>query len=75
MESDKVKFNSINNTNDFIKVDNDKILNINFIRWIQKKDECFYICSKMDGCRIEDTQSVCKITNSQTYCKLFNLFN
>ena len=77
-QNDKVDYYSINNSIDnrsFIKVDDDRIININFIRWVKKKDECFYICSKLTGCSIEDTHSVCKTTNSQTYYKLFNLFN
>jgi hypothetical protein len=71
--------NSINGT--FIKVDDDRIINTNFIRWIKKKDECFYICSKLSGCYSDinniktDTHSVCKSTNSESYNKLLNLFN
>ncbi len=70
-----------NNFNEkFIKVDNDKVLNLEFIRWIKKIDECFYICSKADGCISNDkfidsgTNRVCKSTNSVSYNKLAKLF-
>ena len=62
----------------FIKVDDDKIINIQFIRWIKKTDECFKICSKIHGCRnvppYNDSDSVCKETNSNTYYQLLKLF-
>ena len=70
-----------NNFNEkFIKVDNDKVLNFEFIRWIKRKDECFYICSKVDGCISNEnfigngTNRVCKSTNSFSYNKLAKLF-
>jgi len=70
-----------NNSNEkFIKVDNDKVLNLEFIRWIKKMDECFYICSKMNGCYSNneninnETNRVCKSTNSVSYNKLAKLF-
>ena len=70
-----------NNFNEkFIKVDNDKVLNLEFIRWIKKTDECFYICSKMNGCYSNNeninngTNRVCKSTNSVSYNKLAKLF-
>jgi hypothetical protein len=59
----------------FIKIDDEKILNVNYIRWIQKKDECFYICSKMDGCTIiEGSVRVCKTTNSESFHKIMKMF-
>ena len=70
-----------NSTNgNFIKVDGNRIINTNFIRWIKKKDECFYICSKLTGCSSDDkittdTHSVCKSTNSESHHKILNLFN
>jgi len=76
----KLNNNSFNNEN-FIKVDGDRILNVNFIRWIKKTDECFNICSRMDGCYSSDksifinTHSVCKSTNSESHHKILNLFN
>lgn len=76
----KLNNNSFNNEN-FIKVDGDRILNVNFIRWIKKTDECFNICSRMDGCYSSEntisinTHSVCKSTNSESYHKILKLYN
>jgi len=63
------------NLKSFIKVDNDKILNINCIRWVKKMDECLQICSKSDGCEgVKDTHKVCKINNEKSYNLLNSLF-
>lgn len=58
----------------FIKADNDKFINPLFVRWIKKADECFYICSKMDGCYDHQTHKVCKSNNSTSYGKLLKMF-
>ena len=59
----------------FIKVDNDKIININCIRWVKKMDECLQICSKSIGCSIKlDTHEVCKINNQESYNRLEKYF-
>ncbi len=53
--------------NDFIKVADNKIVNTRFIRWIQKVEDCYYICSKMEGCHIMETSRVCKSDNIKIY--------
>jgi hypothetical protein len=59
----------------FIKVDDDKILNINCIRWVKKMDECLQICSKSNGCEGgKDTHKVCKINNEDSYRRLNQYF-
>ena len=63
------------NQRQFIKVDDDRLINYDFIRWIQKKDECFKICTKMDGCVDYQTHSVCKNTNSESYFHLLRILN
>lgn len=45
-----------------------------FVRWIKKVDECFYICSKMDGCYDHQTNKVSKSKNSKSYGKLEKMF-
>jgi len=34
----------------YIKVDNNKVINENCIRWIKKIDECLEVCIKLNGC-------------------------
>jgi ribulose 1,5-bisphosphate carboxylase large subunit-like protein len=52
----------------FIKVDDEKIINMNCIRWVKKMDECLQICSKANGCTGNvDTHKVCKNTNADSY--------
>jgi hypothetical protein len=58
----------------FVKADNEKVINLTFVRWIKKVDECFYMCSRMDGCRDQDTHKVCKTNNSISHDKLAKLF-
>ena len=72
---DNNTYNNTNNNTDninFIKVDNNTIVNINAIRWIKKMDECLAVCTKSDGCIINrDTYKICKINNYDSYA-LFN---
>ena len=64
------------NLKSFIKVDDDKILNINSIRWVKKMDECLQICSKSNGCGgTGDTHKVCKINNEKSYHRLNRYFD
>ena len=80
---DNNKDNSNNNTNNntnninFIKVDNNTIVNINAIRWIKKMDDCLAVCSKSDGCIINnrDTHKICKINNYDSYALFNKYFN
>jgi len=62
--------------NTFIRVDNNKVLNRNMIRWIKKYDECLEICNKSDGCTVgESTHRLCKLYNPESYEKLNKLFD
>lgn len=64
--------------NSFIKIDNNTILNIKYIRWVKKMDECLEICSKMDGCsnykKHKDTHTLCKINNADSYNEFIKFF-
>jgi hypothetical protein len=63
------------NTN-FIKADNNTIININAIRWIRKMDDCLAVCVKIDGCVINrNTHKVCKVNNYDSYALLNKHFN
>ena len=63
------------NSKPFIKVDDDKIINIHCIRWVKKMDECLQICSKSNGCSVKlDTHQVCKINNLDSYNRLEKYF-
>ena len=46
----------MNNTKE--DIDENKILNVKFIRWMKKMDECIRICSITTGC-IEDNFQKC----------------
>jgi hypothetical protein len=65
-----------NNTTTYIKADNNIVVNEKYIRWIKKIDECMNICSRMNGCDINDGSilSVCKLYNPSSYNKLNKLF-
>lgn len=61
----------------FIKTDDNKIINMSYIRWIKELNECMKICSKMNGCDIvyyENTHTVCKINSPNSYNKLKKYF-
>jgi hypothetical protein len=59
----------------FIKTDNNKIINEKCIRWVKKMDECLEVCIKSDGCRDGvNTHKICKLNNPNSYEKLNRLF-
>lgn len=60
----------------FIKTDDNRVINEVYIRWIQKMGECMEVCSKMDGCSLENgaTHRVCKTHNLTSYNRLNSHF-
>jgi hypothetical protein len=48
----------------------DCIINENFIRYIMKDNNCFLVCSKMDGCKTDSMIKVCKHDAFETWNKL-----
>jgi hypothetical protein len=59
----------------FIKTDDNKIINEKCIRWVKKMDECLEVCIKSDGCRDGvNTHKICKLNNPNSYEKLNRLF-
>ena len=58
--------------NQYIKTDNNKIINEKYIRWVQKINECLEVCTKSIGCHGQsgDTHKICKINNLDSYNKL-----
>jgi hypothetical protein len=80
--TDNNTYNNTDNTDNirdninFIKADNNTIINLNAIRWIKKMDECLAVCSKSDGCVINsDTHKICKTNNYDSYALLNKYFN
>lgn len=60
---------------EFIKVDNNKIINLSCIKWVKRLDECMEICTKGDGCYVGDTHKLCKINHPESYDKLNKHFD
>lgn len=76
---DKFTTNKFTN-NDFVRLEKDVVLRESAIRWMKKMEECLYICSKSDGCHIDQssqnsTHRVCKSTNPTSYDRLIRHFN
>ena len=64
-------------SNEYIKADNDKLINEKSILWIKKLDECLAVCTKSTGCNpitYGDTHKVCKTNNPTSYAKLYRHF-
>lgn len=55
---------------EFIKIDGDKILEANSIKWVKRINECMEICIKGDGCYVGDTHKLCKVNNPESYERL-----
>ena len=59
----------------FIKSD-DKMINVEYIRWVKKFAECMEVCQKSDGCvMFRDTHRVCRETSPISYNILNQLFD
>lgn len=58
------------NTNIYIKADDNKIINEKCITWVKKMSECLVICTKTTGCSANDTHKICKLNNLDSYNKL-----
>lgn len=59
----------------YIKTDDNKLLNERCIRWVKKMDECLEVCTKSDGCKGgADTHKICKLNNSNSYEKINRFF-
>ena len=64
-----------NNTNGYIKTDENKVINQKHIRWIKKMNECLEVCTKSNGCIVKkDTHRICKLYTPDSYNKLNRLF-
>jgi hypothetical protein len=62
--------------NVFIKSDDNRFINVKYIRWIQGMNDCFEVCSKSSGCAIkEGTHRVCKLNNPDSYTKIMDLIS
>jgi hypothetical protein len=71
MEQSKVENSNVTTSANFITADNNRIINVNCIKWAKKLDECLYICTKSAGCDgVSDMHKLCKINNSEGYNKL-----
>lgn len=56
----------------YIKVDNNRIINEKCIKWVEKMGECLEVCTKSSGCNVRsgDTSTICKSNNLDSYNKL-----
>ena len=59
----------------YIKTDDNMIVNEKHIRWVKKMDECLKICTLQTGCANNQTQIVCKLNNNDSYSKLNKYFD
>ena len=61
-----------NNCVEFLKTDDNRILNEKNIRWVKKMSDCLEVCMKTTGCNVErrDTHKICKVNNLDSYNKL-----
>lgn len=60
---------------DFIKTDDNIVVNKNCIRWVQKVNECMEICTMFNGCTAGvTTMRLCKNIYPKDYETLNKLF-
>ena len=60
------------NKQTFLKTDNNKIINEQCIRWVEKMGECLEVCTKSNGCDLKggETHKICKLNNLDSYDKI-----
>ena len=59
----------------FIKADDNTLINEKAIVWIKKMDDCLEVCSKINGCQLEqNTHKICKFNTPDSYNRLNVLF-
>jgi hypothetical protein len=56
--------------NRYLKTDDNKIVNEKYIRWVEKMNECFRVCTKSDGCSSYNTHKICKMNSQDSYASL-----
>ena len=60
-----------NNQDQYLKTDNNKIINERHIRWVKKMGDCLEVCTKSIGCAQDGgTHKICKLNNLHSYTKL-----
>lgn len=64
------------NTQKYIKTDDNTIINEKCIKWVEKISECLEVCTKSTGCSVKfrDTHKICKLNNLDSYNKLNKYF-
>jgi hypothetical protein len=61
---------------EFIKADDNKVINVKAISWIKKLGDCLEVCSKRTGCEVgKDTHRISKLHTLDSYNKLNVLFH
>lgn len=56
--------------NNYIKTDDNVIVNEKHIRWVKKMNECLTVCALQTGCGFGQTFSICKVNSSESYARL-----
>lgn len=65
-----------NNTS-FIKTDDNKLINVQQIKWIKKMNDCLEVCIKSNRCnlKIGDTHTICKKYTPNSFNSFNQLFD
>lgn len=64
-----------NSQEQYIKTDNNTILNEKHIKWVYKMNDCLEVCMKSSGCtKNHDTHRICKLNSLNSYNKLNKQF-
>ena len=65
-----------NNKLIYLKTDDNTIINEKYIRWVKKMSDCLEVCTKRNGCNINNggTHKICKLNNPASYSKLNKQF-
>ena len=65
-----------NNKITYLTTDDNRIINANAIRWVQKMSDCLEVCLRTQGCNVKEgsTIRICKSNNPDSYNTLNKYF-
>ena len=65
--------NKIKNDN-FVKINDTKIIHYDYIKWMEKINECIFVCDNTCDCNFNNIYKICKNDAITNYNKLDKFF-
>jgi hypothetical protein len=60
---------------EFIQINENTIINLHYVQWAKKIEDCMYVCNKVYGCDETTLYGTHKICKSGDYSKSYELLH